>query len=405
MFSMAWFLLFVLQRLAGQERLCRPQFAPKFAKKCWLRALEALLEEPSEKTRENMDDECILIDGSLGEGGGQVLRASLALSMGLGRPFRMVNIRANRPKPGLKRQHLTCIEAARELCDARVEGDAINATELTFIPGPVRPGEYTFRIGTGGSVTLVLQAVMPPLLWAKAPSRLIVTGGTHVPFAPPFEFMRDTLFPRLEALGPRLGAQMDAIGYMETGGGSVTVTITPGEATVPMQEEAARREFRAEAIIYGHNLPEGVVEREIDVLLGERYAALGLKPEAIRRLDAPSDARLVAGAGNMVLLSLRHGEAITVFGECGWRGRNAEVVARQVCKRALEFIGVGMPVEAHLADQLLVPLALAGGGSFVVERVTRHAETCLEVVKQFTGFKAEVTPDAGKTRRITLRQG
>ena len=349
-----------------------------------------------------MKDEYIIIDGRMGEGGGQVLRASLALSMALGKPFRISNIRVNRPKPGLKRQHLTCVNAAQAVCGATVDGNAINSLELSFAPGPVRPGEYEFNVGTGGSVTMVLQAIMPPLLFGKRPSRLTVTGGTHVPFAPPFEFMRDTLFPRLETLGVRLAARMDRVGYMDIGGGSVTVDIQPATETTPFQESEAGGLESAEATVYGHNLPEGVVDREIDVLLSDANAPLGLTPETIRREDGPTKSGPIAGAGNMVLVIVRHGRHTTVFGECGWRGRAAEVVARQACKRALYFIRAGMPIEAHLADQLLVPLALAGGGAFATEKITSHTRTCLTVIEQFTGRKAMLTPIDKKGARVTL---
>ena len=349
-----------------------------------------------------MQAECIIIDGSMGAGGGQVLRASLALSMALGMPFRISKIRANRPKPGLKRQHLACVKAAQAVCGARVDGDAINSSELFFAPGAVRPGEYEFHVGTGGSVTMVLQALMPPLLLEKTPSRLTVTGGTHVPYAPPFEFMRDTLFPRLEVLGVRLTARMDSVGYMDIGGGSVTVDIRlAAETTLFHQGESGAWEG-TEAVIYGHNLPEGIVEREIGVLLSDDHVSLGLTLETVRREDGSASFRSAAGAGNMVLVSVRHGRHTTVFGECGWRGRTAEIVARQACKRALDFIRAGMPIEAHLADQLLVPLALAGGGSFVAERISPHTRTCLAVVEQFMGKKAVLAPAETKGTRITL---
>ena len=344
----------------------------------------------------------IVIDGSMGEGGGQVLRASLALSMALGKPFHIVGIRANRPKPGLKRQHLTCVQAAQAICKARVEGDAINSSALSFAPGPVQAGEYEFQVGTGGSVTLVLQAIVPPLLREKTPSRLTVTGGTHVPHAPPFEFMRDTLFPRLAALGARLTARLDRVGYMEKGGGSVTVDIQPSAIITPFHQEETGAWTGTEAVIYGHNLPAGVVDREITELLSATCAPLGLRPENIRREDDPASSRAIAGAGNMVLVTLRHGPYATVFGECGWRGRTAEVVARHTCRRALDFIRAGLPVEAHLADQMLVPLALAGGGSFVAEKITKHTQTCLAVIERFTGKKAKLAPTETKGTRITL---
>lgn len=349
-----------------------------------------------------MADDIITIDGSMGEGGGQILRAALALSMTLGRPFRLENIRANREKPGLRRQHLLCVQAARELCGAKVAGDELGALSLEFAPGPVRPGDYRFAVGTGGSVTLVLQALVPALLFAGAASRLTVTGGTHVPFAPPFEFMRDTLFPQLERLGPKLSAAMKRIGYMEVGGGRVEVEIVPAPPK-PLPLETEQGEFAgAFALIYGHNLPPSVTEREIAVLLEERYAALGLGTDRITVLDKSDPACPAEGGGNMVMVGLRCGGNLTIFGECGWRGRTAEKVAGEAAKRALEFLRSGAPVEAHLADQLLVPLALAGGGGFVTQRLTKHTETCLKVVELFTGIRAEITRMAGQRVQISL---
>ena len=344
------------------------------------------------------------IDGSMGEGGGQILRAALSLSLGLGQAFRLTRIRAKRPKPGLKRQHLTCVRAAAELCGATVEGDELNASELSFAPGTLKPDTYRFAVGTGGSVTLVLQALVPPLLFGDAPSRITVTGGTHVPFAPPFEFLRDTLFPWLERLGPRLAITMQRIGYMEAGGGSVTVEIQPGPPQ-PLTDVAMGLLQGTSATLYGHNLPGTVLDREIATLLQDKYAGLGLLPKNIERREQSEAPCPATGAGNMVLLTLRHGaagELSTVFAECGWRGRSAEVVAGQAAKRAVEFLRSAAPVEKHLADQLLVPMVLAGGGTFVTSPLTKHTETCLQVIAQFTGKQAEIGREQGRNLRLTL---
>jgi RNA 3'-terminal phosphate cyclase (ATP) len=353
-----------------------------------------------------MDKTYITVDGSMGEGGGQMLRASLALSMALGKPFQMTHIRAKRPKPGMKRQHLTCVSAAKAICNAAVTGDEINSTELSFIPGAVQGGDYTFRIGTGGSITMVLQAIVPPLLIADAPSRLTVVGGTHVPYAPPFEFMQQTLFPQIVKLGPQIATKMEKIGYMDIGGGSVSVEISPVPQLSKFQS-VDRGDFTgATATIYGHNLPEGVTEREEHILFAEQYAALGLTHEKLRFEDGSDEtgkAIRPVGGGNAVLVTLHYENAITVFGEIGWRGRKAEVVAKQACKRALEFLDDGAPIELHLADQLIVPMALAGGGSFVAKGISQHAKACLAVVEMFTGLKTIITPEQGKDVRITLQ--
>jgi RNA 3'-terminal phosphate cyclase (ATP) len=360
----------------------------------------------SEPVKSELAKAYITVDGSMGEGGGQVLRASLALSMALGKPFQMTHIRARRPKPGLKRQHLTCVSAAKTICNAVVTGDEINSTEISFIPEAVLGGDYTFRIGTGGSVTMVLQAIVPPLLVADAPSRLTVVGGTHVPYAPPFEFIQQTLFPQIARLGPRISAGLEKIGYMDVGGGSVRVEISPVPRLVPFQAEGRGDFIGAAATIYGHHLPEGITEREAHILLSEQYTALGLSRDNLRFEDGSDEAGKAirpAGGGNAVLVTLHHKNAVSVFGEIGWRGRTAEIVARQACKRALEFLNSDAPSELHLADQLLVPMALAGGGSFVTKGVSSHTKTCLSVVELFTDLKAAITPEHGKDVRITLQ--
>lgn len=349
----------------------------------------------------------ITIDGSMGEGGGQVVRASLALSMALGKPFRMTKIRANRPKPGLKRQHLTCVSAAQALCGAEVAGNNLNSTELTFTPGELRSGEYHFDVGSGGSVTLVLQALVPALmLAADGPSRITVTGGTHVPFAPPFEFMRHTLFPLLERMGPRLEAAMERPGFMRIGGGRVTVDITPANALAgqrsPLHAETPGDFTGAEACIYCHGIPADIALREEEMLLASGSQELGLHAGLIKRLTGDEQTIPPEGSGNAIVLHLRHERGTTIIGEVGWRGRAAEVVARQVMKRAQVFMHSGVAVERHLADQLIVPMALGAGGTFLTETLTPHTRTCLELIPLFTERKLTVSKEGGKIARISI---
>ena len=349
-----------------------------------------------------MEAATIAIDGSMGEGGGQVLRSALALSMALGKPFHMSGIRGKRPKPGLKRQHLTCVRAAQAICGAEVSGDAMHSAELTFIPGTLRPGDYEFHVGTGGSVTLVLQALLPPLLTASALSRITVTGGTHVPHAPPFEFMERTLFPCLERMGAKLAVVMSRVGYMDVGGGAVSVEIVPAGPLLPFAGKALGAFEQAGAAIYCHNLPPDVAEREEAVLLAGSGTTSRPGICRIRRIDGSSGGVSCTGAGNAVLVSLFYEGGEIVLGEIGWRGRSAETVARHAVRRATDYMCSGAQIERHLADQLLVPMALAGGGSFIAETVTPHTKTCLDVITLFTGLKAEFTSGDGKGVRITL---
>ena len=159
-----------------------------------------------------MDSE-VRIDGSQGEGGGQVLRTSLSLSAAYGKPFEMLKIRANRDKPGLKRQHLTCVRAVAQICGAQVEGDEVGSMRLSFKPGKIKGGTYQFDIGTAGSVTLVAQTVIPVLLRAEEPSTVTITGGTHVPFAPIWEFFSETYLPELRRMGARVEAELEQCGF------------------------------------------------------------------------------------------------------------------------------------------------------------------------------------------------
>src|SRR5512133_1574470 len=177
----------------------------------------------------------ITIDGSMGEGGGQVLRTSLGLSLVTGQPFRIDNIRAGRPRPGLMRQHLAAVRAAAQISSAKVAGDEIGSRGLSFEPGPVRPGDYAFAIGTAGSATLVLQTVLPALMTASGPSRLKLQGGTHNPWAPPFDFLAKALLPLLGRMGPTIAAELIRPGFYPAGGGEFVVTIQPTPRLGPLE--------------------------------------------------------------------------------------------------------------------------------------------------------------------------
>ena len=169
----------------------------------------------------------LTIDGSRGEGGGQILRTSLGLSLVTGRAFRIVRIRAGRAKPGLRHQHRTAVQAAARVGNAEVEGAEVGSMELTFVPGAVAAGEYEFSVGTAGSAALVLQAVLPALLTASQPSRLKLEGGTHNPFAPPFDFLAKTFLPIVNRMGPRVTAELERPGFYPAGGGEMRLTIEP----------------------------------------------------------------------------------------------------------------------------------------------------------------------------------
>jgi len=334
----------------------------------------------------------LLLDGALGEGGGQVLRSALALSLALGRPFRIQGIRANRSKPGLRRQHLTCVLAAQTLGGAEVAGAELGSRELTFIPGSLRPGDYAFDVGGGGSAALVLQALVPPLLLAAGPSRLAVTGGTHVPKAPVFEFLQKTLFPRLEQMGPRLRAAQARPGFSRFGGGRLEVEIEPVPRLKKLAETNPGTVEGAEAAVLSHGLAEELVARERRVLL-KSGAEAGLNLEGARIDSAwPPGSAEPQGSGLAVLVEVRQGGWISVFSEIGEQGLRAGKAARLAAGQALRFIRAEVPICEHLADQLVVPLALAGGGRFLTQTPeTDHLQTCLSVAELFTGLQGRLT--------------
>jgi len=203
------------------------------------------------------------INGAMGEGGGQVLRTSLALSICTGQPFKITNIRAGRKKPGLQRQHLTAVRAARDISDAQVEGDEIGSNILSFIPGAVKPGNYHFAIGTAGSTTLLLQAILYPLLLAEKESHLVLSGGTHNTHAPPYDFLAQAFLPLLNRMGPKVTLTIDRYGFYPHGGGQLTVHITPTSRLkgISLKKRGQILTQQARALIT--EIPEHVAKREL----------------------------------------------------------------------------------------------------------------------------------------------
>ena len=326
----------------------------------------------------------ITIDGSFGEGGGQILRTSLALSLVTGQAFRIQNIRAGRQKPGLLRQHLTAVEAAAKVGDAAVDGAALGSKELVFKPGKVRPGEYKFAVGTAGSATLVLQTVLPALVIGKTPSRLTLEGGTHNPHAPPFDFLERSFLPLLNRMGPQISAKLERAGFFPAGGGRFTVEITPVGKLTPLalQSRGESKCRSARAII--SNLSPGVANRELKVVSEK----LGWLREYLHVEEVESN-----GPGNALILELAFENITEVFTGFGERGVLAETVAEIVIQEVRDYLASGVPVGEHLADQLLIPMALTGGGSFLTGKLSRHTRTNIDVISKFVPvtFRTEQT--------------
>lgn len=331
----------------------------------------------------------LTIDGSAGEGGGQILRTSLGLSLATGTPVRLEKIRAGRKKPGLLRQHLTAVEAAARIGAARVEGAAPGSQALSFIPGPVSPGSYHFAVGSAGSATLVLQAVLPALMTASAPSQLTLEGGTHNPWAPPFDFLNKAFLPLLGRMGAKVTASLERRGFYPAGGGRFKVAIESAAKLAPIEltERGEVRSLSARAVIA--SLPANIARRELEVLKRT------ISPDPVvaeEDNDSP-------GPGNAVMVEVACEHVTELFTGFGQLGVSAETVAERTAREVRRYLDAGVPVGEHLADQLMIPLALAGGGAIHTVALSRHSTTNLEVIGNFLNAKFTIQPlDGGNVR-------
>jgi RNA 3'-terminal phosphate cyclase (ATP) len=336
----------------------------------------------------------ITIDGSFGEGGGQILRTALALSLVTGKPFRIESVRAGRRNPGLLRQHLTAVNAASEISRAEVTGAAIGSRELTFAPGSVVAGDYAFAVGTAGSTTLVLQTVLPALLIASAKSKVILEGGTHNPFAPPFDFLEKAFLPLVNRMGARVTAELERPGFYPAGGGRMSVTVEPAdglkELALPARGEVLGR--RAKAVVA--NLPISIAERELKLIARRMsWSREWMKAESIERSPGP---------GNVVTIEIECEHVTEVFTGFGERSLRSEAVAEKAVQQVRRYIGSEAAVGEYLADQLLIPMAMAGSGSFTTLPLSRHATTNIEVIGKFLDVTIEASQIGDRVWKVEV---
>jgi RNA 3'-terminal phosphate cyclase (ATP) len=329
----------------------------------------------------------IIIDGSHNEGGGQILRTALTLGLATGKPFRIEKIRAGRKRPGLLRQHLTAVQAAAQIGHAEVEGDQINSQELIFSPREIVPGEYRFSIGTAGSTTLVLQTLLPVLVLASKPSILTIDGGTHNPAAPPYDFLEKVFVPLLNRLGSRVTTELIAPGFFPAGGGTIRVTIEPALEfkKLELKSRGESRGRMARAVV--SNLPRTIADRELAVVAEK----LSWEPAALTVEDWPS-----RGPGNVLLLEVASENVTEVFTGFGERNLRSEAVAENAASQARRYLAAGVAVGEHLADQLLLPLALTKGGVFTTLPLSRHSQTNIETIGRFLSAQIQVSKDSNR---------
>lgn len=333
----------------------------------------------------------IRIDGSFGEGGGQILRTSLALSLVTKEPVRIENVRARRRKPGLLRQHLTALNAAVAVGQAQVSGAKLGSRTVELIPKRVEPGAYRFDVGTAGSASLVLQTVLPPLMIAEGPSELIITGGTHNPKAPPFEFLARAFLPLLARMGPSVEAELIRPGFYPAGGGELRVRITPCELGRLELTSVSERRLTAQAVVA--HLPRKIGERELDVL----SSRLDLVTAQV--VEDPRS----AGPGNTVVVNVESEEVTEVMTGFGEKGVPGWKIAGRVADEVERYLAANVPVGEHLADQLLIPLALGAGGVFTTQEPSLHTTTNIEIIKRFLPVEIDLHPLAPDQAECEVR--
>jgi RNA 3'-terminal phosphate cyclase (ATP) len=332
----------------------------------------------------------ISLDGT--SGGGQMLRTALSLSMVTGQAFRMVHIRGQRRKPGLMRQHLTCVKAACEIAGGTVVGAEIGSTELTFQAGRIRGGDYHFAIGTAGSTALLFQTLLPALLRADGPSTLRLEGGTHNPLAPPFEFLDRVFLPTLRCMGADASLALVESGFAPVGGGSILSNITPCAKLIPC-------ELHERGDLLGLRIRVPI--RNLSPAIGTRILAAALEMLACE--DAAVEVRDPGpGRGVCCLVEADFEHLTELTSSVGEQGITAERVGTRAAKSMHDFIGSGAAVGRQLADQLLLPLALAGSGSFTTMAPDEHVPTNIAVIEKFLPVKFHITEAAHGTRVIAV---
>lgn len=352
----------------------------------------------------------IEINGSTGEGGGQILRTALSLSCYLKKTVRIFNIRANRKKPGLQPQHITCIKAAQLISEAEIKGNSLGSQELIFVPNIVQSGHYHFDIGTAGSVSLVFQTILLPLCFAHGKSDITITGGTHVPWSPPFHYLKDVFLATLNKLGVDVHLDIDRWGFYPKGGGRIKASIKPAilGALIALRNESFLLEKRGELMsLRGLS---AVGNLSLDIAKRQKSSALeilkshGLKAN-IEILSAPC-----IGQGTFFFLTAGFENSIAGFSSLGQRGKKAEDVGKEAAEEFIEFLSSNTSIEKRLADQIVPYMALAGrissqervATTLTTSEITKHLLTNIWVVKNFLDVKVKVLGKEGEEGKVII---
>lgn len=342
----------------------------------------------------------IIIDGTEGEGGGQVLRTSLSLSAITGKPVRIENVRGRRKKPGLFRQHLTAFKAAVEICDAQMEGAELGSSEIAFHPGKIKGGDYEFSIGSAGATNLVSQTILPILAHADTASDVKISGGTHNQWAPTFDFFDQAFLPLFRKMGGRASAELEAYGFYPAGGGAIRMTVKPTIETHALALEDRGKRTGENVVAVVANLKRDIANRELKTLIKD----LNLSTDQGKIIHAEGP-----GPGNAVTLFLAHENVTEVFVGLGEHGVRAEAVAKKVVHQAQKYLPatdgsgkISTAVGEHLADQLLLPMAVFGGGVFTTTDISQHTRTNIDIIKRFLDVEVNMTQLGRKCWKIEV---
>ncbi|MDR4498161.1 MAG: RNA 3'-phosphate cyclase [Candidatus Scalindua sp.] len=336
----------------------------------------------------------IKIDGSFGEGGGQILRTALSLSCITGISFTLFNIRKKRKKPGLRPQHITCANAISEISSGRVYGGETGSTTLTFVPQKIKPGSYIFDIKTAGSISLVAQTLIPPLLFADKPSLLTIKGGTHVPFCPIYNYISEVFIPMLKRIGIRVKPSFSRYGFYPKGGGEAVFRILPAEKIKSLNFVSKGTLVSVAGCSAVSNLSINIAERQKNSLLQKLYPLSA----NLQILDVPS-----SGAGTFVFLKAEYENTLSGFSSLGEKGVSAESVGREAADQFMEFHNSSLFLEPYLSDQIVLYLSLSRENStFTTSRITRHLLTNLWVIEKFLKVTCHIEGNMDSEGKITI---
>ena len=343
-------------------------------------------------------EEIITIDGSFGEGGGQILRTSLSVSMLKGIPIKITNIRAGRKKPGLMRQHLISVRAAARVCNGKVKGDELNSQEISFYPGPIVGGKFQFTISTAGSTTLVCQTILPALLVADSASEIIFEGGTHNGMSPSLTFLMESFLPVLASMGVKYDIEIERYGFFPVGGGRWKLNVEPCQKLKPFKLTSAPQwhALRGTAVV-SNKLPRSIGAREIRKLLGSSLRKKYSIESEVRHVQSP-------GPGNTVHISAESHGLRSMVETVGEKNLRAEDVAKNAVKRFQQFQALEVMVEEHLADQILLYMTLSKEGSFTTCKPSLHTNTNIKVLETLMDINFKIEEITKQTYMICLNQ-